>query len=293
MHRPILIREVVDGLNLKPGSVVVDCTVGSAGHAQAILDRILPGGLLIGIDQDEEAIARARSRLERFGMAARLIHRNFRQLEAVLDECGVEKVDGILFDLGISSEHLEAPERGFSFQTSGPLDMRMDRRMARSAQDLVNSLPLKSLDGMIRRFGEERFAHRIAKAIVTLRKRGPIATTTELSQLIVRVTGRRPHRLHPATRTFQALRIMVNDELGALEEALPQAINRLRLGGRIAVISFHSLEDRLVKQIFRRFAQSGQVHLLTRRPMRPSQVEVRANPRARSARLRIAEKVTA
>lgn len=291
MHQPVLVREVIAGLEPTRGDVVVDGTVGAGGHAEAILPRILPGGRLIGIDQDAEAIARARARLAPFAEAVTLVQANARELQTTLDQLGVAQADRLLFDLGLSSDQLDEAGRGFSFLQEGPLDMRMDRRQPATAGQLVNRLPERELAMIIQRFGEERHARRIARSIVRARQRRPIRTTIELSRVVAEASPWPRARLHPATRTFQALRIAVNHELESLEAALPQAVERLRPGGRIAVISFHSLEDRVVKRTFRVYAKEHRLKLVTKRPLGPSAEEVAANPRARSARLRIAEKL--
>ncbi len=305
MHVPVLKEEVVAHLAPRPGGRYIDATVGAGGHAEAILERSAPDGRLLGIDRDPSALEVAGERLSRFGRRVTLVHGSFRELGRLARAHTFTGVDGILFDLGYSSLQLEDPRRGFSFHAEGPLDMRFDPEAPVTAADLVNKLPEEELARLIARYGEERFARRIARAIVRHR---PIHTARELGELIARVVGRRRGvRLHPATRTFQALRIAVNDELNALEAALPQAIALLRPGGRLAVISFHSLEDRLVKHVFRREAtdclcpphvlvcQCGHrasLRVITRKPITPSNEEVRRNPRARSAKLRVAERLT-
>jgi 16S rRNA (cytosine1402-N4)-methyltransferase len=289
--------------------VYVDGTLGGGGHAEEILKRSAPDGLLVGLDQDSDAVARSRERLAAYGERVQLRQANFRELERVLAECGIERVDGVLLDLGLSWFHLGSPERGFSFMSEGPLDMRMDAGLTTTAADLVNTLSRHDLARIIREYGEEDKAYAIAKAIERAREREPITTTTQLSQIVSRVFPTYPpRRIHPATLTFQALRIAVNDELGALREGLDQAIGSLLPGGRVAVISFHSLEDRIVKQSFAahakgcicpprlpvcRCGKSPDLKVLTRRPVMASQDETAANPAARSAKLRAAEKVEA
>jgi len=286
-HTPVLLSETLRWLDPRPGGVYVDATVGSGGHAEAILERIGPSGLLIGLDRDPEAIAFAQDRLARFGEAVRLVRANFATLRATLQGLGVARVDGVLMDLGVSSLQLARPERGFSFSLTGPLDMRMDPAIPTTAADLVNRLPEHALAEILARYGEEPFARRIAREIVRSR---PLRTTEELREAVARAVPRRawPRRIDVATRTFQALRIAVNQELEALEQALPQAVDVLVPGGRLVVIAFHSLEDRIVKQFLRR---TERVRILTPKPVRPSPEEVRQNPRARSARLRAAEKL--
>jgi 16S rRNA (cytosine1402-N4)-methyltransferase len=287
LHVPVLLQEVLTWLDPRPGGLYVDATVGTGGHAEAILERILPGGRLVGLDRDPEALAVARRRLERFGEAVQLVQANFADLHYVLRALGIARVQGVLMDLGVSGLQLAAPHRGFSFRLAGPLDMRMDPASPVTAADLVNRLSEKELAELLRRYGEEPFAPRIAREIV---RRRPLSTTQELREAILRAVPRRawPRRVDVATRTFQALRIAVNRELEALEQALPQAAEVLDPGGRLVVISFHSLEDRIVKHTLRR---AKSLRVLTPKPIRPSPEEVRRNPHARSARLRAAERV--
>lgn len=305
MHIPVLLAEAVYWLAPRPGGVYVDATVGAGGHAEAILERIVPGGRLIGLDRDDVALTVARSRLRRYGEAAVLVRANYAAIKEVLAEQGLRQVDGVLFDLGASSMQFEDPERGFSFQTAGPLDMRMDRSQPGTAADLVNGLPEGKLADLIWRYGEERFSRRIARAIVRAR---PVRTTVDLAEVVARaVPGRWPPGRHPATRTFQALRIAVNDELLNLDKAIPDAAEVLRGAGRLCAITFHSLEDRMIKHTFLRLSRgcthppgasasdmSGRpcLRILTKRPVTPSREEVTRNPRARSAKLRAAERLT-
>ncbi|HFD40221.1 MAG TPA: 16S rRNA (cytosine(1402)-N(4))-methyltransferase RsmH [Anaerolineae bacterium] len=301
-HVPVLYEETLTGLQIRPGGVYVDATLGAAGHALGILRASAPDGRLLGLDADPEAVAFARQVLQPFGERLTLRTANFRRLAAVARSAGFDRVDGVLLDLGLSSRQLAAAERGFAFQREGPLDMRLDPRRGTTAADLVNDLPEADLADLIRRYGEERHARRIARAIVAAR---PLTTTAELAQVVARAVGRRG-RIHPATRTFQALRIAVNDELGALAEALPQALDLLAGGGRLAVIAFHSLEDRLVKRFFRQESRDclcppeapvctcghrARLRIVTRKPIRPAPEEMAHNPRSRSARLRIAERL--
>jgi 16S rRNA (cytosine1402-N4)-methyltransferase len=250
LHKPVLYHEVLEALNITPGGRYIDCTVGGGGHAEGILELSSPDGMLLGIDADPEAIARVAERLSRFGKRVTLVRANFSELRAVAAKTGFDPVDGILMDLGFSSYHVERGERGFSFQKEGPLDMRFNPDQDITADVLVNELPQEEIAEIIWKYGEERRSRRIAKAIVDAR---PIHTTTELAEVVARAVGRRG-RIHPATKTFQALRIAVNDELGALEKALPQAVDLLKPGGRLAVITFHSLEDRIVKHFLREMA---------------------------------------
>ena len=292
----MLVQEIVEYLQCGPGLVFLDCTVGTGGHAEAILNASEPDGQLIGLDWDEMALHAARERLRVFGPRVVLFHEDFRRMESVLEVQGIRQVDGVLFDLGVSSSQLSDPQRGFSFQDEGPLDMRMDHRNKRTAADWVNRLPEKELMDILYHYGEERWSRRIARAIVRERARSPIQTTQQLSEIVIKAVPpvARSGRIHPATRTFQALRITVNHELESLSDALSAAAGRLRTGGRLCVIAFHSLEDRIVKQTFREMGKEpGPIRVVTRKPVRPDATEIRRNPRSRSARLRVAEKVRA
>lgn len=307
-HKPVLLEPALRYLAPKPGGVYVDATVGGAGHSEQIASRIAPDGLLIGIDQDETALAAAAERLRRFGSLVHLVHDNFAHLGAVLDRLGIDGIDGILFDFGVSSPQLDRAERGFSYHQDAPLDMRMDRTQKTYAAQLVNTLSEAELARILRQYGEERWAGRIAGHIVRARQEARIETTGELVEIVKAAIPAAARRQgpHPARRTFQALRIAVNRELDVIEEALPQAIHVLRHGGRLVAISFHSLEDRIVKQTLQRAAnpcvcppdfpvcQCGQVpsvRLLTRRAVVATEEETLENPRARSAKLRAAERV--
>jgi len=287
--------EVLDYLDLKPGKTIVDATEGTAGHSLAIIERILPGGGLIGIDRDETSLVVARERLSKFGSACRLIHGNFVDIDTLLENMGVRSVDGILFDLGISSFQLQDVSRGFSFQGDGPLDMRMDKDSYISAYDLVNNLNEEELSTLLWNFGEERWHNRIARLIVQEREKEPIATTLQLANIVARsIPSRYRHRfyrIHPATRTFQAVRIAVNRELEILEEAVNKAIAILNKKARICVISFHSLEDRIIKFAFRKAESDGLINILTPKPLTPAAREVESNPASRSSKLRVAERV--
>lgn len=278
----MLVAEVVRFLAPAPGKVIVDATVGTGGHSAALL---ACGAAVIGLDQDWAALEVAQERLRPFGGQVRLLHGNFRDLPALLSRLGVTPVDGVLFDLGASSLQLGSPARGFSFSADGPLDMRMDQAGPTTAADLVNHLPEADLARILREYGEERYARRIARAIVRVR---PVHTTGELASLVARLYPPGRHRIHPATRTFQALRIAVNDELAALEAGLAGALGVLGPGGSLVAIAFHSLEDRIVKQVLRREALAGRVLVLTKKPLVPGEEEVGRNPRARSAKLRAA-----
>jgi 16S rRNA (cytosine1402-N4)-methyltransferase len=282
-HVPVLLDETLELLAVRPGGLWVDGTLGTGGHAEAVLRRTAPDGRLLGLDRDREALERARARLNPFGARVRLEHADYRELPARL---GDERASGILLDLGVSSLQLDDAERGFSFQREGPLDMRMDRSERGTAAELVNRMREGELADLIHEYGEEPFSRRIARAIARARQSEAIETTTRLAEIVRRAAprSRRPG-LHPATRTFQALRIRVNRELDGLGEAIEQAAACLRSGGRLVVIAFHSLEDRAVKLAFRSLAGRG-FSLLTRKPLRPGAAELRRNPRARSARLR-------
>ena len=277
-------------LALRPGTVVLDATVGLGGHAEAILERTGPSGRLIGLDRDEQALGAARRRLEKYGERAALIHGHFGELEKALDKLGAGEIQGALFDLGVSSLQLDEAGRGFSFGREGPLDMRMDPTQPVTAAEIVNRAPEEELREMIRSYGEERWAGRIARAIV--RKR-PLATTAQLAELVRgAVPGAARHeRIDPATRTFQAIRIAVNKELELLPLGLAQAVRRMSAGGRIVVLSYHSLEDRIVKVTFREQAREKILEVVTKKPLRPSEEETARNPRSRSARLRTAERL--
>lgn len=306
-HTTVLLHETIDFLRPHPKGVYLDGTVGGGGHAEEILKRSAPDGIVIGIDQDTVAIARSRERLARFGSRAILVQANFRNADQVLAERGVSQVDGVVLDVGLSWFHLQDRERGFSFTEDGPLDMRMDTRSRTTAADLVNTLSRQQLARILREYGEEKKANAIAKAVEQARNQGPITSTVQLAEIVSRVfPPYSPRRIHPATLTFQALRIAVNDELGALREGLGRLIRMLRSGGRIAVISFHSLEDRIVKQTFAEHAaacvcppklpvcrcgKTADLRVLTKRPVLPHPAEIAANPAARSAKLRAAERI--
>ena len=302
LHTPVLLDEVLEGLEIRAGGRYIDCTVGTGGHARAILERSDPGGELLGIDLDLAAIVVAERQLSSFGKRVTLVHDSFAQLRAIASAEGFIPADGVLLDLGLSSLQLESAERGFSFQRDGPLDMRMDRDGDITAAHLVNELDGAELAEIIAKHGEEIKARAIARAIVRNR---PLGTTLELANVVARAVGR-SRRLHPATRTFQALRIAVNEELEALSTVLPPIPAILAKGGRVAIISFHSLEDRLVKDFMVRESRDclcppeivvctcghkRTLQILTKKPVRPSANEVAQNPRSRSAKLRVAIRV--
>ena len=286
VHLPVMEREVIRLLSSPEVEVLLDATVGAGGHARALLDSAGPRARLVGLDRDAELLETARERLAGYGDRVRLLHRSFAELEAALDEAGETEVDGALFDLGANSMHFDRAERGFSFLSPGPLDMRFDRSAGPTAEDLVNGLPEGELAQLIHDLGDEGRARKIARAIVTER---PIRDTVRLAEVVRGAVGGHG-RTHPATRTFQALRIAVNRELDHVEQGIPAAVRRLRAGGRLVVISFHSGEDRVVKGLLRAEQQSGRARALFPKPLRPEADEVRKNPRARSARLRACEK---
>ncbi len=289
-HLPVLRAEVLDWLQPRPGGRYLDATVGLGGHAEALLLGSDPDGILLGIDRDSAALALARKRLAPFGARATLLHGAYEDLGELVPS--TERFDGILFDLGVSSFQLDTAERGFSINREGPLDMRMDQSQGETVADLIGRLPEGELADLIYRWGEERWSRRIARAIAAARTEGAIRTTTDLAAVVARAVPRSrwPRHIHPATRTFQALRIAVNQELVGLDRSLGQAAGRLRPGARLAAISFHSLEDRIVKQTWRRLAAAGALRILTKRPVTSTDAEVAANPRARSAKLRVAER---
>jgi 16S rRNA (cytosine1402-N4)-methyltransferase len=308
-HIPVLAGECMKFLQPQPAGRFIDCTVNGGGHSVQILERTAPDGTLLALDADPDAVALARDRLAQFGPRARVIHSNFRSVETVAHEQQFADVDGVLMDLGLSSLQLAAIGRGFSFSRDEPLDMRFDTSRGATAADYLASASPDDIERTLRSFGEEPAARRIAAAIAAGREQAPVRTTGELVTILQRSVGHfRRAALHPATRTFQALRIVVNEELASLQDALPAAVRLLRPGGRLVVIAFHSLEDRIVKTVFRELAgrqpdetprglptsparPAPQIRIVTPRPVRPSKEEVVANPRSRSARLRVAERL--
>lgn len=307
-HLPVMSREVVRFLNCKPGGLYVDGTLGGGGHTKEILKASDPEGKVIGIDWDEEALLASKSALKDHLSRVTMVQDNFANIKMILASLHITTVDGILLDLGVSSYHLERPERGFSFRFNTPLDMRMDRRKKWSAYHLVNELTEKELEGILWEYGEERWARRIARAVVKVRKGHPITTTGELAGLVSSSIPKRfhPRGIHPATRTFQALRIAVNEELENLRKAIGDGIDVLSRGGRMVIISFHSLEDRIVKRSFRSMergcicppgiprcvcGREPLAKVITHRPITPTPEEVSSNPRARGARLRALERL--
>jgi len=292
-HYPVMYREVIDYLKITDKKVVVDCTLGMGSHAARIIPLMGEDSLYIGIDKDADSLAQARERLSAYQSRTVFIHDDFRHLSRILDSMNINAADAVLMDLGISMRQLTDPERGFSFAKEGPLDMRMDKQSFLCASDLVNNLSEQELSSIFEKFGEERYSRRIARMIVRERAKDPIATTTQLRDLILHTVPLKSRRfkLHPATRVFQALRIAVNRELDSLETGISEAIACLNPGGRLAAISFHSLEDRIVKHTLRRHAQAGELALLTRKPLTPGEEELKENSASRSAKLRAAERI--
>lgn len=303
-----MLAEVLEYLQPSSGRVFVDCTLGGGGHSLELVKRLVPDGKLIGIDQDDEALTAASERLREFSANVVLAKGNFSQIGEIVADSGVSSVDGVLFDLGVSSHQLDAAERGFSFRSDAPLDMRMDSSAGETAADLVNSLSERDLSDIILKFGEERWARRIAKFIVERRKRERIESTGELVEVILAAVpaGARTERIHPATRTFQGLRIAVNRELESLRVGMEEAIRLLSPGGRVCVLSYHSLEDRIVKEALLKCTgrcscppslpvcccgAKQTMRILTRKPVVATEEEIDRNPRARSAKLRAAEKI--
>lgn len=304
-HIPVFLKEVIDFLRIKPGKLYVDATIGGGGHAQEILAR---GGKLLGLDLDEEALLYTRKKLSSYASQVELIHDNFKNLPLLLKQRGISEIAGIIFDLGLSSHQIDTSQRGFSYKKDGPLDMRFDQGQVISAFELLNNLREEELREIISRYGEEKFAYFIAKGIVEERQKAPL---TESSQLVSIIEKAIPPKYkekghHPARRTFQALRIAVNDEIKNLEKALQGIIPFLEKEGRICVITFHSLEDRMVKNIFKEKARGcicpprqpictcdhkAEIKIITPRPLKPSAMEIESNPRAKSAKLRVAEKI--
>ncbi|KYD13238.1 MAG: 16S rRNA (cytosine(1402)-N(4))-methyltransferase RsmH [Caldibacillus debilis] len=306
-HSPVLLKEAVEGLDIKEDGIYVDCTLGGGGHSEEIAKRLSDKGKLYAFDQDEQAVENARERLRPYGQVE-IIRDNFRHLEEQLEKRGIKAVDGILYDLGVSSPQLDQPERGFSYQHDAPLDMRMDRSRPLTAKTIVNEWPYEKLAEIFFQYGEERFSRQIARRIVKERERKPIETTFELAGIIKDAIPAPLRRKggHPARRVFQAIRIAVNDELAALEESLEQAVRLLGAKGRVAVITFHSLEDRICKRIFKKYSdvpdlprglpvvpedRQPVLKIVTKKPVLPSEEELERNPRSRSAKLRIAEKL--
>jgi len=295
LHVPVMLQEVLDYLKLEPGQIIVDATLGTGGHSLEILKRITPGGRLVGIDRDENSLVICRQRLMQFKDNTEFVHANFADLDQVLANLDIEKIDGIVFDLGISSYQLQDAQRGFSFQEEGPLDMRLDKSSYICAYDLVNNLNENEISQMLWNFGQERWHNRIARLLIQERRNEPISTTKQLANLVMRaipVRYRRSYyRIHPATRTFQAVRIAVNRELEILGNAIRKAVDILGKQARICVISFHSLEDRVIKHTFRALKAEGLIDIITAKPLTPSFSEIEVNPSSRSSKFRVAERI--
>ena len=306
-HVSVLLNETIEGLNIKPDGIYVDGTLGGGGHAYEVLKRLSPKGRLIGIDQDGEALRAADQRLKEFGEQVTLVRDNYCEIDRVLESLGIEKVDGILLDIGVSSYQLDNLERGFSYKSDAPLDMRMDTRQSLTAADVVNTYSENELFTIIKDYGEERFARNIAKKIVHAREDRPLETTQELSEIIQSAIPMKAKAKggHPAKKTFQAIRIEVNRELAVLKESIDKMIERLNPGGRICIITFHSLEDRIVKTKFREnenpctcppdfpvcvCGKKSKGRVITRKPIVPSEDEIAVNKRAKSSKLRIFER---
>lgn len=281
-HVPVLMEEVIDGLNLSPGADAIDATLGLGGHTKVMLDITAPDGTVIGIERDARNLETAKKNLQSYEQRVRFINDSFGNLA----KQNLQQVDAVLFDLGISSVHVDEPDRGFSFHKEGPLDMRFDQSQSLTAEEVVNSWSREELEELFRKYGEEPRARDIAKAILEARKKERITSTIQLADIVSSVV-KKHGKSHPATRVFQAVRMAVNGELGEIESGLPAAVDLLKPGGRIAVISFHSLEDRLVKHFLKR---REDITIITKKPIKPSFEETKRNPRARSAKLRIAEK---
>lgn len=293
VHLPVLLNEVIENLNLKPGDIILDATLGGGSHAKEILNKISPKGRLIAFDRDLEAIERVKKRLTERESQITFINKDFREAAGVLGDLKIDGIDGAMFDLGMSSFQIDDAGRGFSFLKDGPLDMRLDPSQDLSAKEVVNSFKEEELADIIYNYGEERYSRRIAHAICSFRKEKKIETTLELVSILQKCIGYkyRKQKLNPAVRTFQALRIYVNDELGSLEEALKGLVPHLKTGARLCVISFHSLEDRIVKIFFKALAKEGIGKIITKKPIVPTVEEIRVNSRSRSAKLRVLEKV--
>ena len=291
LHRPVMVEEVLDYLNLQSGQIILDCTVGGGGHASGILDKIKPDGFLIGIDKDMEILQTAKQALSKTTGKFKLYHADYSDIDEVLRQAEVDKVNGVLLDLGVSSLQFDQADRGFSFAKEAPLDMRMDRSRGITAQNLIQRLSETELGELLWKYGEERWSRRIARAILKEEKEVGIITTRQLAAVVERVVPRGKSKIHPATRVFQALRIAVNKELENLEIFLGKIYNYMAVGARIVIISFHSLEDRIVKNKFIEMVKQNVFRILTKKPITPCEAEIRENIRSRSAKLRAAERI--
>lgn len=291
LHKPVMVDEVLDYLHPQPGHIILDCTVGNGGHASRIMSRISPNGLFIGIDKDMEILQTAKQYLSKTGHPFKLYHADYADVDEVLRQAGVGMVNGVLLDLGASSLQFDEGERGFSFAREGPLDMRMDRSRAGTAQDLIRRLSEQKLEALLKKYGEERWSRRIARAVQKEEKDVGITSTRQLAAIIERVVPKGRSKIHPATRVFQALRIAVNKELESLEIVLDKIHQYMMIGARIVIISFHSLEDRMVKNKFIEKANQKLFRILTKKPITPRETEIEQNIRCRSAKLRSAERI--
>ncbi|HHT9158694.1 MAG: 16S rRNA (cytosine(1402)-N(4))-methyltransferase [Planctomycetes bacterium RIFCSPLOWO2_12_FULL_39_13] len=291
LHKPVMVEEVLDYLNPQTGQVIIDCTVGGGGHASKIMSKIKPNGLLIGIDKDMEILQIAKQHISEIGNIFKLYHADYSEIDEVLRQAGTDKVNGVLLDLGTSSLQFDQAERGFSFSKEGPLDMRMDRSQGITAKDLVHRLSEQKLEELFSKYGEERWSRRIARAILKEENDTGITSTRQLANIIERAVPRGKSKIHPATRVFQALRIAVNKELESLEVFLNKIHNYMTVGARIVIISFHSLEDRIVKNKFSERAKQNIFQILTKKPITPGEAEIERNIRCRSAKLRAAERI--
>lgn len=306
-HVPVLLSEVIDGLNIHPDGVYLDGTIGGAGHSLEIVRKLSEKGRLIGIDQDQYALEKSKEILRTYGDKAILVHSNYENFDRVLDQFGIDRIDGILLDIGVSSHQFDEGERGFSYQIDAPLDMRMDGASLLSARDIVNEYSSTKLQQILFEYGEEQWAKRIVDFIIKQRAVKPIETTLELVEIIKAAIPKKVRRDggHPARKTFQALRIETNDELGVLERTIPRMVRRLKVGGRLAIITFHSLEDRIVKNSFKELykdcicppdipncicEKKREIEIITRKPIVATRSELERNHRARSAKLRVAER---
>ena len=291
LHRPVMVEDVLDYLNLQSGQIILDCTVGGGGHASGILDKIKPDGFLIGIDKDMEILQTAKQALSKTTGKFKLYHADYSDIDEVLRQAEVDKVNGVLLDLGVSSLQFDQADRGFSFAKEAPLDMRMDRSRGITAQNLIQRLSETELAELLWKYGEERWSRRIARAILKEKKGVGITSTIQLAAIVERVVPRGKSKIHPATRVFQALRIAVNKELDNLEIFLDKIYNYMAVGARIVIISFHSLEDRIVKSKFIEMAKKNIFRVLTKKPITPHESEIGENIRSRSAKLRAAERI--
>jgi 16S rRNA (cytosine1402-N4)-methyltransferase len=308
IHNTVLLNETIDMLNIKPEGIYVDCTLGGGGHSEQICSRLTLEGTLIGIDQDEYAIGRAKERLKKFDCRKEYINDNFRNIRHILEDLDIEKIDGLIYDLGVSSFQFDDEKRGFSYHNDGPLDMRMDNKQYLSAYEIVNDYPQEMLAQVISEYGEERFAKRIAREIVKHREKKPVSTTLELVEIIKKAYPEKEKfkGKHPARKTFQAIRIEVNNEIKILEQGFVDAIEHLKSKGRICIITFHSMEDRIVKQLFKKLenpctcppdfpqcicGKEPSIKRVNRKPIIPDEKEIFLNRRSRSAKLRVAEKL--